>query len=353
MDACPAPANPSRTPPLPRRGPGSSAPPPRFSRYRTEEPFGVELYPTDATHNTIKFTGQEEDACTGNLNLNYRFFQDAIGRFLKPDCYAGDPSQPQSWNRYSYVMGDPVNYLDPDGHYPTAIGGGFWGSTLGGLIAETSESAYKWAKDTGMSTTSAVVFSGVDQGMTYKQMEAQLGIYAVFGHTEAKNSNNELNIDLSMQWVEDATPHYVDVNPMAEAAAWVAGGSWAGTLFGQSALERYSDWYTNPRTPWYGKLFSALGGAAAGAWQPNNWYGTAGALAGGLAVAPWAATTGPIIGWQGGEMTLTSQAGDKFFRVAPLGNSGAPGQTNPWFRRITHFHRRPGIGKHRPWQGGW
>ena len=92
--------------------------------YHAEEPFGVELYPTDATHNTIKFTGQEEDACTGNLNLNFRMYQDAIGRFLKPDNVAGNPANPQSWNRYSYVRGNPVSMSDPSGHVPRPPGRG-------------------------------------------------------------------------------------------------------------------------------------------------------------------------------------------------------------------------------------
>ena len=157
--------------------PGRFGARPPAGNYHAEEPFGVELYPTDQTTNNIKYTGQEEDACTGNLNLNFRMYQDAIGRFLRPDCYAGDPSQPQSWNRYSYVMGDPVNYIDPDGHYPTAIGGGFWGSTLGGLIAETPQSAFEWADKTGqMSTTAAVVFSGITQGETHSTAKDSFGL---------------------------------------------------------------------------------------------------------------------------------------------------------------------------------
>ena len=27
----------------------------------------------------------------------------------------GDPRYPQSWNRYAYTSGDPVNWVDPDG----------------------------------------------------------------------------------------------------------------------------------------------------------------------------------------------------------------------------------------------
>jgi hypothetical protein len=40
---------------------------------------------------------------------------------MTPDPYAsntggpGDPSDPQSWNKYAYTRGDPVNRVDPDG----------------------------------------------------------------------------------------------------------------------------------------------------------------------------------------------------------------------------------------------
>jgi len=36
-------------------------------------------------------------------------------RFSSPDSVMGDPSDPQSWNRYTYVQSDSVNYVDPNG----------------------------------------------------------------------------------------------------------------------------------------------------------------------------------------------------------------------------------------------
>jgi hypothetical protein len=43
-----------------------------------------------------------------------------MGRFLTPDPYkagsgSGDPANPQSWNRYAYAGGDPINGNDPQG----------------------------------------------------------------------------------------------------------------------------------------------------------------------------------------------------------------------------------------------
>jgi hypothetical protein len=39
-----------------------------------------------------------------------------MGRFLSPDSVGGDPTNPQSWNLYSYVWNNPLKNTDPDGH---------------------------------------------------------------------------------------------------------------------------------------------------------------------------------------------------------------------------------------------
>ena len=46
-----------------------------------------------------------------------RYYSNAYGRFMTPDPYqaSGGPSDPQSWNRYAYTGGDPVNRMDPSG----------------------------------------------------------------------------------------------------------------------------------------------------------------------------------------------------------------------------------------------
>ena len=39
-----------------------------------------------------------------------------LNRFLQPDTVIPDLSNPQSWNRYSYVVNTPINASDPSGH---------------------------------------------------------------------------------------------------------------------------------------------------------------------------------------------------------------------------------------------
>jgi hypothetical protein len=45
--------------------------------------------------------------------------EDSItGRFLSPDPYISNPDNPQNFNRYSYVLNNPLTYIDPTGFCP-------------------------------------------------------------------------------------------------------------------------------------------------------------------------------------------------------------------------------------------
>jgi len=53
----------------------------------------------------------------GSSRVDQRYYASAYGRFNAVDRLASsaDPKTPQSWNRYAYVQGDPVNGNDPTG----------------------------------------------------------------------------------------------------------------------------------------------------------------------------------------------------------------------------------------------
>lgn len=48
-----------------------------------------------------------------------RYYDAALGRFTQPDTIVPNPANPQSLNRYSYVLNNPLKYADPSGHCPT------------------------------------------------------------------------------------------------------------------------------------------------------------------------------------------------------------------------------------------
>jgi hypothetical protein len=50
--------------------------------------------------------------------MHFRYYSAGLGRFMRPDNVSGNMTNPQSWNLYSYVVGNPVNFNDPTGHGP-------------------------------------------------------------------------------------------------------------------------------------------------------------------------------------------------------------------------------------------
>ena len=54
---------------------------------------------------------------TGAIS-NARYYDPELGRFIQPDDVIQDLSNPQSYNRYSYCVNDPLRYNDPTGHGP-------------------------------------------------------------------------------------------------------------------------------------------------------------------------------------------------------------------------------------------
>lgn len=89
-------------------------------------PFGEEIgliggrnaglgYVADNTRQ--KFTGYELDSETGLNFAQARYHSPAQGRFISVDPLGASATNlnPQSFNRYSYVLNNPVNFIDPDG----------------------------------------------------------------------------------------------------------------------------------------------------------------------------------------------------------------------------------------------
>jgi RHS repeat-associated protein len=81
-------------------------------------PFGEDLTCTGTELTPIHFTGKEHDFESGNDFFPARYYSSGPAHFLTPDpggLNVVDPSNPQSWNQYAYVMNNPVIYTDPSG----------------------------------------------------------------------------------------------------------------------------------------------------------------------------------------------------------------------------------------------
>ncbi len=62
------------------------------------------------------YTGHEQNAYIKLIDMRARWYDPAIGRFISPDPIIPEPTNPQSFNRYSYVYNNPIKYTDPSGH---------------------------------------------------------------------------------------------------------------------------------------------------------------------------------------------------------------------------------------------
>jgi len=90
-------------------------------------PFGEEIYTAQRTQglgytgDTVrqKFTGYERDIESDLDYANARYYKPAHGRFTSTDplLTTGRLFSPQTWNRYSYVLNNPLVFTDLTGMY--------------------------------------------------------------------------------------------------------------------------------------------------------------------------------------------------------------------------------------------
>jgi RHS repeat-associated protein len=81
-------------------------------------PFGENYGGHGTSSYDLDFTGQFQDTLGGLYDFLYRKYSPVQGRWIMPDpsgLGAADPTDPQSWNRYAYVLNDPMSNVDPDG----------------------------------------------------------------------------------------------------------------------------------------------------------------------------------------------------------------------------------------------
>ncbi|NMH87390.1 RHS repeat domain-containing protein [Flavivirga algicola] len=76
------------------------------------------------------YTGHEHFFEVSLIHMNGRMYDPQLGRFLSPDNYIQEPFNTQNYNRYGYVLNNPLMYTDPTGE----LFGGEGDGILGGFV---------------------------------------------------------------------------------------------------------------------------------------------------------------------------------------------------------------------------
>ena len=91
-------------------------------------PFGAWRTTPSQTLTDRGYTGHRHNNDLGLIYMNARYYVPYINRFLSADTIVPDREDPQSFNRYSYGLNNPLRYTDPTGHRVVEGAGGGGGA---------------------------------------------------------------------------------------------------------------------------------------------------------------------------------------------------------------------------------
>lgn len=137
----------------------------------------VEMYTYDAWGNVTAKTGNIDnlygyagqygyvyDQETGFYFLQSRYYDPENGRFTTKDRFIGFDNDPQSLNLYTYVKNDPVNGIDPSGHYSLSYHWWGWQLTLSERETQNIIKLMNWGAAAGALAT--FLGGGIPAGIT-------------------------------------------------------------------------------------------------------------------------------------------------------------------------------------------
>ncbi|MBO4740509.1 MAG: hypothetical protein J5605_02570 [Bacteroidales bacterium] len=245
----------------------------------TYDAWGKQTITKNAMGLTRGYTGHEHWNQFGLIDMNGRFYDPLIGRFLSPDPYVQAPYNLQNFNRYSYCLNNPLKYTDPTGE--------FWHIVIGAVVGGVVNLATNWDNCDGFWQGAAAFIVGAGAGAaTAATGGAGASVWAVSGVAAAggaatmatnnvisqtdKNFSGMNNVDWGSVggsaivggvagfasgatgcWASSSTTLVNNANspvlraaiasPLASGAGHIAGGTTAGLLQGKSFDEAFAN----------------------------------------------------------------------------------------------------------------
>ena len=80
------------------------------------------------------YTGHEHLGSVGLIHMNGRLYDSKVHRFLQPDNFIQDIYNTQNYNRYGYVLNNPLKYTDPSGEELTMLGAALVGALVSAVL---------------------------------------------------------------------------------------------------------------------------------------------------------------------------------------------------------------------------
>ena len=153
------------------------------------DPFGELTSQTKAYGDIYAYNGESYNTNIGLEYLRARYYDTSIGRFISEDSVLGDIKQPLTLNRYAYTANNPVNYMDPSGHFFKEIFSivtGIGESVLGGANSVT--------KGKGLSGFSVGFKSGMEIGSAMGEIKDKEVVYKLTVLLPAAMAQTKRNI---------------------------------------------------------------------------------------------------------------------------------------------------------------
>lgn len=233
------------------------------------------------------YTGHEHLQSVGLINMNGRIYDPKLHRFLQPDNNIQDPFNTQSYNRYGYVVNNPLKFTDPSGE--------IWGFVLGfaaslyvhgGSASGGETNPFKWNSSTWVSafsgTASSVASYNATTGLnSYTENynnKPILGASAIGpGYDMASFVNNgkntfdfkaENNIGDNRPLIEQYNDHPREPYDDYDSKGAILTGIGTGVALGEYKMFNKDTWYSIKKMKTYNQSFNgngATGGKVASA----------------------------------------------------------------------------------------
>jgi RHS repeat-associated protein len=100
------------------------------------------------------YTGHEHLQSVGLIHMNGRLYDPKLHRFLQPDNYVQDPYNTQNYNRYGYVLNNPLKYSDPSGELT-------WSDLIAGVAIVVGTALAIWGGPAGVALGWKLIGSGI------------------------------------------------------------------------------------------------------------------------------------------------------------------------------------------------